>query len=151
MGVGGVANGEAAAAVDHVACILPFEQEYFRRHGVKATFVGHPLFDALPLDREAAPRAERFPARPPVVGLLPGSRKSEAEQNFPRLLEVAEMIRQEFPATTFLVPTTSATHPIVERLVSPMIAEGAGSSGGWSIEFGQDRFDAFVLRCDLLP
>ena len=34
--------------VDHVACIFPFEQEYFRSRGVKATFVGHPLFDQLP-------------------------------------------------------------------------------------------------------
>ena len=36
--------------VDRVACILPFEEEYYRQRQVPATFVGHPLFDALPED-----------------------------------------------------------------------------------------------------
>ena len=47
--------------VDRVACILPFEEQYFREHGIRATFVGHPLFDELP----ARPRdARRRPALP---------------------------------------------------------------------------------------
>src|SRR5687767_9588404 len=33
--------------VDCVACILPFEERYFRAHGINATFVGHPLFDEM--------------------------------------------------------------------------------------------------------
>ena len=41
--------------VDELACILPFEEQYFRRHGVNATFVGHPLFDQLPADRTPPP------------------------------------------------------------------------------------------------
>src|SRR5687767_12701325 len=62
--------------IDRLACILPFEEEYFRRHGVNATFVGHPLFDSMPEHRDAPP-GPRFPDRQPVIGLLPGSRKSE--------------------------------------------------------------------------
>src|SRR5687767_6677932 len=38
--------------IDRLACILPFEEAYFRSHGVNATFVGHPLFDELPAQRE---------------------------------------------------------------------------------------------------
>ncbi len=40
---------------NHVACLLPFEQEYLRACGVAATFVGHPMFDHLPA-RSAQPR-----------------------------------------------------------------------------------------------
>ena len=129
--------------VDRVACILPFEQEYFRAHGVNATFVGHPLFDELPLDRQGEAPAERFPARPPVIGLLPGSRKSEAQHNFPHMLEVAGRIRGAFPGTSFLVPTTSATHPVVEDLVR------GGTARDWDVRFEQDRFDEMVPGCDL--
>src|SRR3954467_13832246 len=43
--------------VDRVACVLPFEEEYFRRHGVNTTFVGHPLFDELPPHRDPPPAA----------------------------------------------------------------------------------------------
>src|SRR5690349_21037909 len=47
--------------VDRVACILPFEEAYFREHGVDARFVGHPLFDELPGDRESLRPVKRFP------------------------------------------------------------------------------------------
>jgi lipid-A-disaccharide synthase len=124
--------------VDHVACILPFEEEYFRRHGVQATFVGHPLFDELP-QREPRATQTDFTARPPVVGLLPGSRTGEAEHNFPPMLEVARRIRQSFPNARFLVPTTSATHPVVQRLVN----------GSPDIEYAESQFDQMVPQCDL--
>ena len=128
--------------VDQLACILPFEEQYFRDHGVNATFVGHPLFDQLPA-AGASTNGEHFPNRPPVIGLLTGSRSSEAAQNFPHLLEVAERIRGEFPDTSFLVPTTGATHPVVERIL-----RGRGAPG-LRVEVGEGRFDAMVLRCDL--
>jgi lipid-A-disaccharide synthase len=45
-------NRKIAQRVERLACILPFEEAYFRAHGVAATYVGHPLFEALA--REAA-------------------------------------------------------------------------------------------------
>ena len=129
--------------VDQMACILPFEEPYFRAHGVNATFVGHPLFDQLS-PRLASPSvAERFPDRPPVIGILPGSRKSEAQHNLPHLLDVAAQIRAEFSLARFLVPTTAGTHGVAEELIdgSPVPAS--------QIEIGRDRFDEMVPRCDL--
>ncbi len=127
--------------VDQVACILPFEEGYFRAHGVNASFVGHPLFDQLPADRESLRSGARFPPAAPVIGILPGSRKSEATANFPHMLEVARRIGVEFPEATFLVPTTAGTHPVVEEWVrrSPEL----------KIEIGRDKFDQMVPKCDL--
>jgi lipid-A-disaccharide synthase len=124
--------------VDHVACILPFEENYFRSHGVTATFVGHPLFDDLPAQRGPAP-GPRFPDRTPVIGLLAGSRRSEAVANFPHLLDVAHQVRAEFPGTRYLVPTTPATHPIVHELAGNI---------EW-ITSAQAKFDEMVPNCDL--
>jgi lipid-A-disaccharide synthase len=126
--------------VDQVACILPFEEEWFRGHGVNATFVGHPLFDELPADRGAT-HCEPSTTTTPVIGLLPGSRRSEAEGNFPGLLSAALRIRQEFPGASFLVPTTPATHPIVQR-------ELAGRPTS-NLTVGLNQFDEMVPRCDL--
>jgi len=131
--------------VDHVACILPFEEEYFRRHGVSATFVGHPLFDELPPRRHPPPVEQRFPNKPPVIGLLPGSRKSVAAANFWGMLEVATALKKEFSNTRFVVPTTRATEKVVGDI-----------AGIWQREFEalnlnirQDAFDEMVPRCDL--
>lgn len=133
------------AWIDHVACILPFEEAYFRSHGVSATFVGHPLFDELPPRREPPPAHDRFPHRPPVIGLLPGSRRSVAAANLPRLLEAAAWVRAEFPEASFVVPCTLATHAVVEDLLrrAPRsIADGA-------VAVARDGFDEVVPRCDV--
>jgi len=132
--------------VDHVACILPFEEEYFRRHGVNATFVGHPLFDELPPHRDPPPPDERFPNKPPVIGLLPGSRKSVAAANFPGLFEAARWIRSEFGDVSFLVPTTAATHDVVAGWVEGHAGRGLGPD---SFTIRRDAFDDLVPRCDL--
>ena len=44
-----------ARSVDHVLCLFPFEPELLQRHGIAATYVGHPLADVIPLQ---VPRAE---------------------------------------------------------------------------------------------
>ncbi len=124
--------------VDHVACILPFEEKYFQGHGINATFVGHPLFDELPV-RPPRPVTADFSERGPIVGLLPGSRKSEAVHNFGPMLKVADQILVAFPKAKFLVPTTSATQPVVARLVGDRK----------DIEFAEGEFDEMVPRCDL--
>jgi lipid-A-disaccharide synthase len=129
--------------IDRLACVLPFEEQYFRDHGVNATFVGHPLFDELPQRGHHTNGELKFPDRPPVIGLLPGSRRSEAARNFSGLLEAAQLIRREFPEAKFLVPTTAATHPIVDEQVK------LRSAGLRNLHFEQDAFDEMVPHCDL--
>jgi lipid-A-disaccharide synthase len=126
--------------VDRLACIFPFEEKWFSDRGVNATFVGHPLFDALPRDRDPKPASERFPNRPAAIGILPGSRRSVAGQNFPHQLDVAEKIRGAFPDARFVVPTTAATDATVRQ-----IAWLRGFGG----EIKQDGFDELVPQCDL--
>jgi len=83
--------------VDKVLVIFPFEEEFYRRHGVVAEFVGHPLVDELAgvPDRAASRRALSLPCDATVIGLLPGSRRKEIEANFPIMLRAAHAIRAE--------------------------------------------------------
>ncbi len=124
--------------VDRVACILPFEEEYFRRHGIPTTFVGHPLFDELPPHRER-PAGPRFPDRPPVIGLLAGSRKSVAGHNFPRLLNMARRIKEDFPEATFIAPTTDTTDPIIRKR----------SADFSPLSIRRNEFNTVAAECDL--
>jgi len=131
--------------VDHVACILPFEEQYFRSHGVTATFVGHPLFDELPETRQPPPPEQRFPNRPPVVGILPGSRQSVARANLPGLVEAAAHVWNAYPDATFLVPTTAATDAVVPEILKARAPRAMRAS----FTVGRDAFDEMVPRCDL--
>jgi lipid-A-disaccharide synthase len=128
--------------VNKLACILPFEENYFREHGVDATFVGHPLFDELPLDRSRQ-GGPRFPEIPPVIGIVPGSRRGEVKANLPSLLDVARRVLAVFPAARFLIPTTSAVDQMVRRRVNESLSPG-------QFEIALDSFDSLIPRCDLV-
>ena len=90
--------------VDHVLCGLPFEEEWLRRHGCNATFVGHPFFDEV----RRYPYDEQFmaehAARPgPLVAILPGSRTQEVTKNLRWFLKAASIIREKVPNVRFAI------------------------------------------------
>jgi len=96
--------GKIRRRVDRLVCILPFEPECFRRAGIEASYVGHPLFDRLasrPVDRELVGRLRG--GGEPVVALLPGSRMHVIREVLPGQLEVARAISRRFPKARFLV------------------------------------------------
>ena len=70
------------AAVDLVLCLLPFEEQFYARAGVRAEFVGHPLADVIPENTEpgAARRQLGLHEERPTVAVLPGSRVGEVSR-----------------------------------------------------------------------
>jgi len=88
-------NRTLAGCVDHLACILPFEPDYFRSVGVRATFVGHPLFEAIAREQPDEWRVRRLRAGDgPLVALLPGSRRQVIASLLPRQLEVLRRLQR---------------------------------------------------------
>ena len=85
-----------STAVDRLLALLPFEQTFFASHGVACRFVGHPLADTLPLapDRAAARSELGIAPGPPLVALLPGSRRQEIERLAPAFAAGVAALRQ---------------------------------------------------------
>ncbi len=96
--------------VDHVVVILPFEPELYRRAGVRCTFVGHPLLDSVAsqYDRTKLRREFGLDESARVVGLLPGSRRSEVELLLPVLLQTAAQLVVAEPGTQFILAQASS-------------------------------------------
>jgi len=93
-----------AAVTRAVAVILPFEQEFLRRQGVNARFVGHPLLDAPVLPtREQARRTLNLGPRDVVLGLFPGSRRHEVRRMWPVLRDGAHLARRAVPGLRVVV------------------------------------------------
>ncbi len=102
--------------VDQMAVILPFEEAYYQKYNVPATFVGHPLLDYY-TEQDTAIQTDGCSDR--TVGILPGSRRSEIEKNLPVMLAAATRIQEAFPDVRFLI---SIAPGIDGQWMSQMIA-----------------------------
>jgi len=91
---------------DLVLCLLPFEPEFYREHGVRAAFVGHPLADQIPMepDRAGARAALGIAPDARVLALLPGSRRGEVERLADSFAGAAELTAQRIPDLVCIAP-----------------------------------------------
>ncbi len=131
-------------SVDHVLCIFPFEPALLARHGIAATYVGHPLANAIPMqvDRAAARRQLGLAVDDSVVAVLPGSRASEIQYLADRFFRAVALIRKERPSTKFVVPAV----PLLKERIESM-ARAAGIHSDVLILQGQSHM-AFTA-CDV--
>ncbi|MGH8140157.1 MAG: lipid-A-disaccharide synthase [Steroidobacteraceae bacterium] len=112
-------------ACDLVLCLLPFESDFYSRHGVRAVFVGHPLADQIPLelDQGAARLALGMDPAATVVALLPGSRIGEVERLGRDFGAAAAWMASRRPQVQFIAPMAS---PRVRQLFERLIATVRG-------------------------
>jgi lipid-A-disaccharide synthase len=107
-----------ARSAGQVLCLFPFEPGLLQRHGIDATYVGHPLAQVVPLkpDRPAARVALGLPAEATVVALLPGSRRSEIEAIAPPMLQAARRLLATRPGLRFVLPVAPGLRTMLEPL-----------------------------------
>lgn len=131
-------------AVDHVLCLFPFEPEIYQRAGIAASYVGHPLADAIPLEvpREAARTALGLPLDARVIALLPGSRRGEVRHIAPALLGAAARLAKQNPDLRFVLPAMRG----VRDLLDPMVAKFAGQ---FDLQVLDGRSHEALAACDL--
>jgi lipid-A-disaccharide synthase len=94
------------ASVDLVLCLFPFEPDFYREHGVRAAFVGHPLADQIPMNPDrAAARAELgIDPASRVLAVLPGSRRGEVEKLAEAVAGAAELVASRFTGLVTIAP-----------------------------------------------
>lgn len=105
------------ASVDHVLCLFPFEPGLLQRHGIAASYVGHPLASVIPMhaDRRAARSALGLREDDPVLAILPGSRRSEIEYLAGRFFAAAARLLRDRPGLQCVVPALPALRAMVEQ------------------------------------
>lgn len=107
--------------VTRMVVIFPFEEPFYREHGVEVDFVGHPLAD-LPtpeISRQHFAREAGLNPERSWIALLPGSRAKEIGDNLPQMLAAARILslrgpraagsRKEFEFIIPLAPTLNAS------------------------------------------
>lgn len=100
--------------VDHLLALLPFEPKAHRDlGGPPCTYVGHPLFQDRAALRPSAEEAARRAASPPVLLILPGSRRSEVRYHVDAIGESLARLQREGIAFEPVLPTVPHVHDLV--------------------------------------
>lgn len=105
-------------SVDHMLLVFPFEKEIYKRAGIDATFVGHPLAGVIPMepDTEGARRDYGLMEDTlPVVTVMPGSRLDEVKGCAPAFFGAVEKLLHRFGDMHVLIP--AADEAARERII----------------------------------
>lgn len=96
--------------VDRMFCIFPFEEELYRKAGVTAEYVGHPMMESHGMVESPDGFAAHYGLEPGAapVSVLPGSRLREIQLILPPVLEACALLKRRDPSLRFLVPEASA-------------------------------------------
>jgi lipid-A-disaccharide synthase len=111
-----------ARSVDHMLCVFPFEPEIYAKANVPTTYVGHPLADTIPMTPDPAAARKRLavPVDGKIMGVMPGSRRSEIALIGPLFFAAMDLIHRREPGVRFLLPAAS---PVVRELLQPLVAQ----------------------------
>lgn len=101
-----------AKYVDRMIVILPFEEEFYRRHGVPVTYVGNPLIEQLAGVKKPARTDGRL-----RIALLPGSRKHEVRTLLPPMLDAVRVLRRERDVEAYVIQAPTIAHEKLERIM----------------------------------
>jgi len=91
--------------VDKMIVLFAFEREFYKRFGIDAAFVGHPLLDEIETHttKQAFLKKIGLDDYKLTVGLLPGSRVKEIEHILPAMLSACQILKKEFPMLQFML------------------------------------------------
>jgi lipid-A-disaccharide synthase len=126
--------------VDHMAVILPFEEQFYQEFDVPVTFVGHPLLDdALPPVGQALKVGIQDP---PVIGLVPGSRENEITRLLPIMLEAGDILKKRLKHVRFVI---SQAISVDRKLIQTIVDRHPG----WEdVDVVSDGVERVFERCD---
>lgn len=106
-----------AKRTNAIASIFPFETEFYQDAGAPAEFVGHPLVDFAKTDLASTQAREKLGLQnnTQVIGLMPGSRRSEVQRMLPIMLKAAANVVKDYPDSEWVLPLAPG---ISEELIS---------------------------------
>lgn len=92
--------------IDMMAVVFAFEVPFYEKAGVPVRFVGHPLVDEAKPSMTRTQALARFALAPSakVIGLFPGSRRSEIKRLMPTIVQTAKLLSARFPRAQFVLP-----------------------------------------------
>lgn len=129
-----------AGFLDHILTLLPFEPPYFEEHGLKATFVGHPVVERMSSRGDGTRFRQKHGLRvdQPVLSLLPGSRMSELSRLLDKFSETADIVLRNRHQAVIVIPTLPHLKDFIDKF---FVGKGINPILVYNDE---EKFDAFA-------
>lgn len=123
----------------HLLTLFPFEPPYFTKHGLKTTFMGHPLVEKKlnEISATAYLKANKIKKNQPLLCLLPGSRTSEIKMHLPIFLDTVELLRSHLPNLEVVVPTLARFESEIQQAL-----KSRGISGRTIVDNEEEKYQA---------
>ena len=101
--------------IDHLFCLLPWEEEYFKPYGLKTTFTGHPVIEGGADKGSAQAFCQKYNLKKStqILVLLPGSRKNEVKRLMPIFKQACERLHKTHPHLFVVIPSVATVAPTV--------------------------------------
>ena len=130
---------QVAKYVDRMIVIFPFEETFYREHGIEAVYVGHPLIEEIGhiarpgvgsrgsgvgaasiAEQNASPPTPdtRHPRPTTRIALLPGSRKAEVKSLLPAMLDAVEILGRERTIDAYVVQAPTISRALLDEFIA---------------------------------
>ena len=131
-------------SVDHMAVLFPFEVPIYEAAGVPVTCVGHPLVDAVKVNKtnKQAKIKLGIKLNRRVIGLFPGSRRSEVEALLPVMLKAAESVCERQNNIDVVLPVALG---LDMSIIEPILAKSK-----LPVKVVTDDFYQLTAACDAI-
>jgi len=128
--------------VDHMAVIFPFEEDYYKKYDIPVTYVGHPLLDSKlsPANKISGQTSKSNN----VIGLLPGSRKSEIVKHLPVMLDAAGILIKRLQNIKFIISVAPA---LDKKLLEKSVLNHKDAD---SFELSEESVENIFKRCKIV-
>lgn len=139
--------------IDRMAVILPFEEDYFRNHGIDAHFVGHPFIHQVKntvIDPELDRKLKDLPDK--RVLIMPGSRRHLVKSLLPAQLRICRTVCRRFDRISLLIAAWPGLEDDICRIVRQEKFEPClNTIGGHpnQVAVFTDRHAALIANADL--
>jgi lipid-A-disaccharide synthase len=135
---------DIAKTVDRMIVIFPFEEEFYRKHDVPVTYVGHPTIEQLADVKR--PAAKEGVTR---IALLPGSRKQEVKGLLPAMLDAVEVLRRDRNIEPYIVQAPTIELADLENGRVPVLPHDRGE-GIAAADVALSSSGTATLECAIL-
>ena len=103
---------QVAKYVDRMIVIFPFEETFYRKHGIDAAYVGHPIIEEIG-HIARAPKIDEITR----IALLPGSRKAEVTALLPPMIGAVKKLASERVIDAYVVQAPTISRELLDQFV----------------------------------